>query len=268
VTAATLERPGLEVQPALLEARGITVQVSGKTLLEDISVVVRAGDILGIVGENGAGKSTLLRVLSGELQPTQGTVMLEGKAVRSFSALELARRRAVLAQDARVAFEFSALEVVALGRHPHADGNPDQIALEALAICDSAALAARGYASLSGGERARVQLARALAQVWDAPGALLLLDEPTASLDLAHQQLALRLARRWAARGAAVAVILHDLNLARAHSDRVLMLHQGRAAAYGAPEDVLTPARILECFHVPVSIVPHPQTGVGIIVPD
>ena len=251
---------------ALLEARGLSVIVGRNALLTDVSLELHAGEVLAVVGENGAGKSTLLRVLSGELRPSSGSVTLAGKAVNSYSALELARRRAVLSQDNAVSFSFTALEVAQMGRHPHGQVRSSQIALEALKLCDAAHLENRVFATLSGGERQRVQLARTLTQVWDVPDAVLLLDEPTSQLDIKHQHETLRMARQVAQRGAAVLVILHDLNLAGISADRIVMLSSGRVVASGAPWDVLTADRIGRVFGASVSVIPHPETNQPLIV--
>lgn len=251
---------------ALLEARELNVTVGRHVLLHDVNLCLRAGEVLAVVGENGAGKSTLLRALSGELRPLTGHVTLAGKPLGVYSALELARRRAVLSQDHAVSFSFTALEVARMGRHPHGEANASEIALEALKLCDAAHLETRVFATLSGGERQRVQLARTLAQVWDVPNALLLLDEPTSQLDIKHQQATLRMARQAAERGAGVLVILHDLNLAGGSADRILMLCEGRVVASGKPWEVLTADRIGRVFGASVSVVPHPETQQPLIV--
>jgi iron complex transport system ATP-binding protein len=222
--------------------------------------------VLAVVGENGAGKSTLLRVLSGEVRPSSGSVTLSGKSLGAYPVLELARRRAVLSQDQSVSFTFTALEVARMGRHPHGETRASEIALEALRLCDAAQLESRVFATLSGGERQRVQLARTLAQVWDVPDALLLLDEPTSQLDIKHQQATLRMARAAAERGAGVLVILHDLNLAAVSADRIVMLSHGRSVASGKPWDVLTADRIRRVFGASVSVISHPETSQPLVI--
>lgn len=257
--SATAETP-------LLEARGLSVTIGRNALLTDIDLELHAGEVLAVVGENGAGKSSLLRVLSGELRPSSGGVTLAGKPLSSHTALELARRRAVLSQDQHVSFTFTALEVVRMGRHPHGEARASEIALEALRLCDAAQLESRVFATLSGGERQRVQLARTLVQVWGVQDALLLLDEPTSQLDIKHQQATLAMARQAAERGAAVLVILHDLNLAAVSADRIVMLSKGHIVASGKPWDVLTADRIGRVFGASVSVVPHPETQQPLIV--
>ena len=250
----------------LLEARDLSVTVGRNVLLHDVNLSLYAGEVLAVVGENGAGKSTLLRALSGELRPSSGHVTLDGKPLGAYSALELARCRAVLSQDQFVSFSFTALEVARMGRHPHGEANAQSIALEALRLCDAAHLETRVFATLSGGERQRVQLARTLAQVWDVSDAVLLLDEPTSQLDIKHQQATLRMARQAAARGARVLVILHDLNLAGGSADRIVMLSKGRVVVSGKPWEVLTADRIGRVFGASVSVVPHPETQQPLII--
>jgi iron complex transport system ATP-binding protein len=264
------------MEALMLEAVNVTLKVDGgKALLRHASLAVRPGELLALAGENGAGKSTLLKVLAGDLRPKEGHARLDGRPLYLWSLRELAKRRAVLPQEGAVAFGFTALEMVLLGRHPHCDGAPGAgdlaIARAALAMTDAAALEQRSVATLSGGERARVSLARVLAQLWEtdsrAPG-YLLLDEPVASLDLAHQHHALETARRFAReRGAGVLAVLHDLNLASRYADRIAILKRGALAAEGTPHEVLTEARIADCFNVPVAILRHPGADRPLVVP-
>ncbi len=235
-----------------------TIQVlrRGAEILRDISLQLIPGEVLAIVGPNGAGKSTLLQVLSGDLVPQSGSVRLEGRALQDWAPLALARRRSVMPQAARLGFPLPARDVVALGRLPFErlyDRSTNQAAVTAaIGAADIAHLAARSYATLSGGEQQRVQLARAMAQLDLAGGAapLLLLDEPTASLDLAHAHAVLRLARRLAGQGVAVAAVLHDLGLAHAYADRVAVLQQGRLLALDVPARALTPEILAQAFAV------------------
>jgi iron complex transport system ATP-binding protein len=187
---------------------------------------------------------------------------------------ERARTRAVLPQSAALAFGFTGLETVLMGRYPHSLGaaraHDLEIARTALARLDAAHLETRFVTTLSGGELARVQLARVAAQIWpEAPGAprYLLLDEPIASLDPAHQHLALRTARSFAhAHGCGVLAVLHDINLAAQYADRVVLLRQGRVLAEGAPAPVLTPAALRECFNVEATIVAQPRSDRPLVV--
>lgn len=240
----------------MIAVETIHVVRRGAEILRDISLELIPGEVLAIVGPNGAGKSTLLQVLSGDLVPQSGSVRLEGRALQDWAPLELARRRSVMPQAARLGFPLPARDVVALGRLPFErlyDRGTNQAAVTAaIGAADIAHLAARSYATLSGGEQQRVQLARAMAQLDLEGGAapLLLLDEPTASLDLAHAHAVLRLAKRLAGQGVAVAAVLHDLGLAHAYADRVAVLQQGRLLALDVPARALTPAILAQAFAV------------------
>ena len=252
-----------------LIATDVTVLPEGarRPILQDASIDVHAGELHALVGPNGAGKSTLFGVLAGDTTPTSGTVTLDGAAIGGIHPKELARRRAVLLQTNVVTFPFSVEEVVRMGRAPWArtpaEDDDDRIVAEAMAEADISPLAHRPVSSLSGGERARVALARVLAQSTD----IVLLDEPTAALDLKHQEDVLRIARARAMAGASVAIVLHDLNVALAYADRVTLLSSGRVAATGAPAEVLTAERIEAVYGQPVDVFDHPVTGVPIVVP-
>lgn len=221
------------------------------------------------MGENGAGKSTLLKVCTGQTLASSGTVMLAGKLLAGWKAIEQARLRAVLPQDSQVAFQMTASEVVLLGRSPHCNGYPGlidvDIAQEALAGVDASHLAHRLFPTLSGGEKARVMLARVLAQIWTPWGnhpRCLLLDEPIAALDIAHQHLVLEVVRRFAIeQRIAVLAVLHDLNLAAQYADTVALLKAGKLIAYGAPDAVLTPEHAAHCFSMPMMQIRHPRTN-------
>ncbi|MCS7080662.1 MAG: heme ABC transporter ATP-binding protein [Chloracidobacterium sp.] len=259
----------------MLEARRISVILGGRCLLDDVSLTLAPGEVTALLGPNGAGKSTLLKTLSGDLQPTQGGVYLDGRPLDGWSLIERARRRAVLPQTSSLAFPFTAFEVVLLGRAPHVvlHETPHDITVARQAMQQTGVehLASQRYPSLSVGEQQRVQFARALAQIWEAlpDGAArwLLLDEPTASLDLAHQYEAMAIARRLAQDGVGVIVVVHDLNLAAYAADHVVLLDRGRIAAEGRPEDVLTPERIQGVFGLEVSVTPHPRHGRPCIIP-
>jgi len=253
----------------------ITVRIGEATLIEGVTAEVRPGELTAVVGPNGAGKTTLLRVASGELVPLAGGVSLDGRPLSGLPEQEQARRRAVLPQTSRLHFSFSVLEVVLMGRTPHVQGRegPEdwavaEDALEAVGMRD---FVDRDFPTLSGGEQQRVHLARALAQVWTAPdegNRYLLLDEPTASLDLAHQQNVLRTTRSLTGEGAGVLAILHDLNLAAQFADHVVVMAEGQVHAQGAPDAVFTPPCIHEVFGWPVCVLAHPTQSCPLIVPD
>ncbi|MFC9894650.1 heme ABC transporter ATP-binding protein [Nocardia sp. NPDC127579] len=252
-----------------LRAAGLSVARRGaaRPVLEGVDFEVAAGEVVALVGPNGAGKSTLLAALAGELEPSAGAVELDGRALAEWTTLDMARRRAVLPQTHTVGFPFTAREVVAMGRAPWVRtvrrADDDALIAAALAAADVEHLAARPFPALSGGERARVALARVLAQ--DTP--TLLLDEPTAALDLGHQEAVLRLAADRAAAGAAVVVVLHDLGLAAAYADRVVVLESGEVAADGPPRQVLSTELLTRVYQHPVEVLDHPVTGAQLVLP-
>jgi iron complex transport system ATP-binding protein len=257
----------------LLEAVDVVVEVPGKTLLQAASARFAAGQVSAILGPNGAGKSTLMSVLTGQREPGGGQIRLAGQALSGYSPQDLARVRACVAQETQVAFEFTVREVVELGRYPHRRQPARQeaaIALQAMQATAVDHLADRPLNTLSGGEKARVHLARALAQVWEPVTGIagggstrwLLLDEPTAALDLQHQHRMLQLARDWACQqGVGVVAVLHDLNLALRYSDRCVVLQDGRLVAGGATAEVLTPACIHQVWGVRARPVPAGGEG-------
>jgi len=232
--------------------------VDGRRLLDEVSVELHPGRVHAVLGPNGAGKSTLLRLLSGEYGAQDGIIHMNGRALKDWSARERAQQRAVLPQGESLRFGFTAEQVVTLGRLPCAQHVPQretELVLEAMSTAGIAHLAQRIYPTLSGGERARVQFARVLAQIWE-PVALgerfLLLDEPTASLDLAHQHSLLTAARGFASGGVSVLAILHDPNLAQLYADDVTLLKQGRVLAQGAAAPTLTPENLSALYGVEV----------------
>ncbi|MFE9764842.1 heme ABC transporter ATP-binding protein [Streptomyces sp. NPDC005808] len=249
----------------LAEAEGLHVRLGAREVLCGVDVTARAGEVLALVGPNGAGKSTLLGALAADLRPSAGVVRIHGRPAAQWSAPELALRRAVLPQSAALSFPFTVDEVVRMGRAPWAGQcDADEVAVaEAMAVTEVAPFAGRPFSALSGGERARVALARVLAQ--RAP--LLLLDEPTAALDLRHQELVLRVCRERAHAGDAVVVVLHDLGLAAAYAHRVVILSAGRAVADGPPAGIFTDALLSDVYKQPVEVFPHPRTGEVLVSP-
>ena len=243
-------------------ARELRYAAGSRVLVDGVSLSLEPGQVHALLGPNGAGKTTLLRLLAGELTPQAGSIRLSAHALAELGARELARRRAVLPQAHGLSFGFTGAQVVALGRLPCARHSAEReagIVREALELAGVGALAERSYPTLSGGERARVQFARVVAQVWepladDAPR-FLLLDEPTASLDLAHQHDCLRAVAELARRGLGVLVILHDPNLALRYASHVTLLRDGRTLASGAPQDVITAEALEQLYGVPVRLV-------------
>ncbi|MFP2930008.1 heme ABC transporter ATP-binding protein [Pyxidicoccus sp. 3LG] len=258
-----------------LEARSIDVWRGRGRTLGPMDLTLQPGEVLAVVGPNGAGKSTLLGALAGELRCAAGDVLLEGRPLHRWPHLERARQLGVLPQESSLGFGFTALEVALLGRSPHARrgaGGADlDAAVAALDETDARHLASRPYTTLSGGERQRqCSFARVLAQLSEAPevgSRYLLLDEPTASLDLAHQHLVLEAAGRFAREGGAVLAVLHDLNLAARHAHRLAVLARGKLVEVGTPAEVLRPELIASTFGLDVNVVEWPGVPGPWVIP-
>jgi len=252
---------------ALIDIRNVSVAINGRTLISDIDLRLERGEVLALLGPNGAGKSTLLRAASGDLAPSAGSITLEGRPVSGYKAKELALRRAVLPQQTVLQFAFTAREVVEMGRGERSrrqtrfeDG---RIIDQSMERTDTAHLQDRTYPTLSGGEQARVTLARVLSQ--EAP--ILLLDEPTAALDLSHQQMVMEIAREIAAAGGAVMTILHDINLAAAYADRIALMDKGRMVSLGEPWTALDPELLTRVFDCPIAVARHPMRNCPLVLP-
>jgi len=251
----------------MYEASGITVRVGSRTLVDRVDLAVAPGQVVALIGPNGAGKSTLLRVMAGERRPTAGQVRLHGEDVAAAKPRALAEMRAVLAQSVSLSFPFTVNEVVGLGVPQRvAPGRSVELTAAALAEVGLAGMGARTATSLSGGEQQRMHLARVLVQLRAAPAdgkaRYLLLDEPTASLDLAHQLLVLRIARAHAASGGGVLAVLHDLNLAAMVADEIVALDGGRIAARGRPDQVITDRLLKEVYRVDLKVGAAPMGSV------
>jgi iron complex transport system ATP-binding protein len=240
----------------VLEAREVTVRRAGRALLEAASVALEASQLTAVVGPNGSGKSTLLRALGGLWPCAEGVVLLDGRSVRELPRREVARRVSFLPQDTRCDFAFTAVEVVSMGRHPHrgrfdrARARDGAAVEEAMRRCDVLALRERTLDTLSGGERQRVAIARCLA----TEPAVLLLDEPTAHLDLSHALALLDLCRSLAASGQAVGFATHDLDQAARYATQVVVLQMGRVRHHGRPEEALTPNACRAVFDVDAEV--------------
>jgi len=254
---------------AIVELRGVSFAYGASPALEGVSFSARAGEFVGLLGPNGAGKSTLVRLVAGLLAPAAGEVRLAGLDPRRAPRKQVAQVCALVPQEPRVAWPFTVREAVMMGRAPRQGllalpTRLDRGAVEgALAACDLVQLADRRLDALSGGERRRVFFARALAQ----EPRVLLLDEPTAFLDLGHQVAAMKMAQVAARGGLCVVAVLHDLNLASAACDRVAVLSRGRIVAEGAPADVLTETRVREVWEVPVWRGENGATGAAVVLP-
>jgi iron complex transport system ATP-binding protein len=239
-------------------------------VVDGVGIEARSGSFWAIVGPNGSGKSTLLRLLGGMLKPSSGRVELGGINLRKLSAVERAGRIAFLPQQISIPFNYSARQIVALGRHPHLgmfgiETRRDwEIVDRVLADTDAKSLEHRSILQLSGGERQRVLIAAALAQSTE----LLLLDEPTTALDLRHQVEVYRLLKRLnRERGSTILTVTHDFNLAGQFADRIVMLSGGKVAANGQPGDVLSPETIERIYNISVHRLRHPDSDAPILAP-
>ena len=246
-----------------LRVDGASVKLGGRTVLSDVSTTADRGSFVGLVGPNGAGKTTLLRVVNGALTPDRGSVTVAGERIHDLSSRAASRLVATVPQNTGLSFDFSVRETVEMGRTPHVSrfgrrGEADRRAVEeAMARTEVNALADRPVMAVSGGERQRVLIARALAQ--DTP--LLLLDEPTASLDINHQVRTLELVRALVDEGKTAVAAIHDLNLAAHYCDRLVLLAGGEVLAAGPPAAVLTEATLERAFDTEAAVSRHPVTG-------
>ena len=276
----------------MLQAHGIAVQRGERQILSDIDLSLPAGQVIGVLGANGAGKSTLLAALAGELSPSVGSVTLNGRLLSAWPAVELASCRAVLPQSPSLQFDLPVATVIGMGAYPHARhsrtgahptnrhdtaqaamAEDQRILQRVLVLADVQDLYERRYRRLSGGEQQRVHLARVLYQLLLARHGndeyrVLMLDEPTASLDPRHQLHLLSAVHTLAhEENVAALVIVHDLNLAAGCCDRLLLLGQGRVAACGTPAQVLTPDTLRQVYGVEATVLPHPnQAGRPLVV--
>ena len=238
----------------MIRGEAICVVRGGRTLLDGVDCAVEPGRMMVVIGPNGAGKSTLLKVLAGEIAPSSGTVSVDGRALESYSARELAQRRAVMWQTAEAAPGLSLLELVTLGRTPFGDGaarTGEEAVLRAIHKAGLQGMELRRADTLSGGERQRADFARTLCQIEGMERPTVLLDEPTASLDLKHQYHLLRTAHGLAQGGAAVLCVLHDLSLVRRFADQVVALKEGRVFAQGPADTIVTDDAIADLYDLP-----------------
>jgi len=254
---------------ALLRVRQCSFRYAGAAFeLRDVSVDVRGGEVLGIVGPNGSGKSTFLRVMSGLLRAAAGSVALDGRPIGSFGRRQLAQRLAFLPQSPESSFPFTARQVVAMGRYPYQSGFGFVTADDARAVGDAMSktdtgyLAGRNFMTLSGGEKQRVLLASVLAQ---EPGAMLL-DEPTASLDIHHEADVFDVLWRLSRAGMAVVVVTHNLNLASQFCDRLLLLSGGEVVCCGRPATVLDQELLCRVYEAPLRVLTNPITRTPMVV--
>lgn len=233
-----------------IQLQNVSLSYGGPAVLESIDLQIQAGEFVGILGPNGAGKSSLLRVLAGLRLPHIGSVCIDGREIASLSPKERAKKIALVPQWTVMAFSFTVLDVVLMGRHPHLGRMAFEtekdlaIVIEAMEKTDTLKFRDRAFGELSGGEMQRVVVARAIAQT--AP--IMLLDEPTSSLDLQHQQRIYGILQQLNRSGTTVIVTTHDLNLASQYCRRILLLDRGKLTADGSPEAVLTEKRLEETY--------------------
>lgn len=254
----------------MLSAEAVSYDVPSRRLVDGVTLTAKAGRVLAIIGPNGSGKSTLLRMLSGERKPSAGRVSLDGVPLSDLPVSHLAARRAVVPQATVLSFPFTVLECVMLGitvpGFALTSGQADTLAQRALSAVGLEGMEEQPFTQLSGGERQRVTIARALCQLSAGPGrdgetSVLLLDEPTSSLDLAHQAGVLASVRGEARRGRAVVVVLHDLNLAAAFADDLMLMCDGRVLATGHAGDILTDALLSRAYGCAVRVNTLPPDG-------
>ncbi|RDJ20706.1 heme ABC transporter ATP-binding protein [Bosea caraganae] len=256
--------------------RNLRFLAGGRALVADASLDLLPGTTTILIGPNGAGKSTLLKLMTGELKPAGGEVLLDGASLHAIPAWRLACQRAVMAQHARLAFPFTVYEVARLGVDGVGRALPRQrreaVVGECLAAAGVIELASRNYQTLSGGEQQRVQFARVLCQLEAGQSVsarqALFLDEPIASLDLCHQLALLDMARTIAARGVAVLVVLHDINLALTYADKLVVMDRGQIVAQGEPSATLDDALLQNVFKVDLSLSRAPAAGLPFLLPQ
>ncbi len=260
---------GLDVSEMIV-AEGLTWRAGGREIVDSVSLSVGQGELVAIVGPNGAGKSTLVALLAGDLRPARGRAAIAGREIQRTNWHEMALVRAVMPQHTEIRFPFTVREVVMMGRHPHQGGwgSPSTedrgLVEDAMRNTRVWELRDRVYRTLSGGEQRRTALARTFAQ----GASVMLLDEPTNSLDIRHQELVMTLCRKKVDEGCTVLVVLHDLNLAASYADRIVAMKDGRVAATGTPGEVCTEAFLSGVFDHPVVVMGHPCTGRPVVLPD
>ncbi len=247
----------------MLQAHTIDVLRGGALRLKKVSAGIVPGQLCVVLGPNGAGKSTLLKALSGELPISSGVLSMQERPLDSFEELILARRRAVLPQKSQVSFGFTGGEVAMLGRIPHGDRyleRGQKIVREAMELVRVHKFFGQKYHQISGGEQQRVQLARVLAQVWEPTQEepnYLLLDEPTAALDLSEKYVLMQAVRRFCENGGGALVVTHDLELAGKYGDHLVFMKEAKVVAQGRPEDVMTEEVLQETYSAKVRIHQH-----------
>jgi iron complex transport system ATP-binding protein len=248
----------------VIKCENVSVVRGESTILQDVSLHASQGELIAILGPNGAGKSTLLGVLAGDLIPNSGTVSFGEEQISSLTKRELAQRRAVLPQQVTVSVPFSVEEVVEMGRGPKQTGTDQDLIEMAMKRVDVLEMRSRLYRSLSIGEQARVSMARILAQ--DTP--LLLLDEPTAVLDIGQQEKLMRIVRSLVDDGRTVIAVFHDLNVAMSFADRVVLLQRGKQVAIGAPRETMTAEALSNIYEHKIDVITVNDDTGPIVIPS
>lgn len=257
----------------MLKTENISYSVGAKQILRDVSAAFVPGEFNMILGPNGSGKSTFLKIFSGELHGNEGDVFYNDVPVSKIKNEELARYRAVMSQQPELSFPLTVDEVVMMGRYPHFNYSPNKkdehVCGEVMKRMQLEPFSDRNYLTLSGGEKQRVQFARVLAQIWEKPvtgNRFLFLDEPLASLDIKYQQEFLQIAREFAKQDTVLIAVVHDINLAIQFADRMFLLKDGKLAAQGRPNEILTSELIKEVFDVEVTISSNPLTSAPMLL--
>lgn len=256
----------------MISVKNLRYSIGKKRLVDGLNFEVCPGELMAIVGANGAGKSTLLKLLCKELNFESGEILIRGQPLRKYNQNAMAKFRAVLSQQTTLSVSFKVYELVTMGRYPHFNNHPDNYDLDiiqrAMEETGVSQFSQRDYSTLSGGEQQRVQLARVIAQIYDQPGGILFLDEPTNGLDLRYQQQILGLARSLADRGYCVVSVLHDVNIAARYADKVLMMKKGKTVAFGAPSDVINCENIHQAFNIHVKLIQDDEFRCPFVVPS
>jgi len=257
----------------MLKTENISFSVGKKQILKNVSASFLPGEFNMILGPNGSGKSSFLKIFSGEINKFQGTVLYDDKKIKELRKEELAKKRAVMSQQADLGFPLLVEEVVMMGRYPHFTFNPNKkditICNEVIERMNLTEFTKRNYLTLSGGEKQRVQYARVLAQVWEKPTdgyRYLFLDEPLNSLDISYQHEFLRSAVELMKEHTVLIAVMHDINLAAHYADNLFFLKEGELVVHGRPKDILTENIIEKVFNIKTKVIENPVTGKPLVI--
>ena len=255
----------------MIEVNHVSYTSGKRTILSDIDFSANRSEVLAVIGPNGAGKSTLLKLISKQINPKHGDIRINGTNLKDFNLKELSKFRAVLPQSNYLNINLTVFDIAIMGRYPHFKTFPEtrdiEITIDVLNEMGMLKFKDRLIHKLSGGEQQRVQLARVLAQIYDDPNGVLLMDEPITGLDLQYQQIILEKARKLANNGVTVFCILHDINLAAQYADKVLVLSQGQTMGFGSPTEILSEELIFNTYHTRVKRLQDNSLGYTVIMP-